>query len=679
MRPPIEYRTTMTGETERDGQGDYDGQSEYEVEGEYDLVVVGGTPGGIATAVRAAREDLETLLVTVNAHLGGMMAGGLSLTDTTIWRDRAPLLDEFFERVRERYRREYGEDSEQYEHCREGRFFEPKVAESVFDELIGEEPTLAAERRYYPVAAEQSGSTLRAVRFEAFDEGEGFTASSAAFADATYEGDLAAVAGVPYRLGRESREEFDEQYAGVLFSEKGTRLFTGSTGEGDEAIQAYDYRLCLTNDPENRRLPERPDDYDREEFLPIVEDPPDAEYDANDPLDSELLECRIKSELVRPTVEEIRARGLESVLMLRGPLPNRKRDLNTADLPGEADDYPEADWNRREDIAQRHRDHVLGMLHFLQNDEAVPEDLRETAREWGLPKDEFPDNDNFPFQLYVREARRIEGRETFTENDARQAPGLDRAPINDGSIAVAEYPMDSHDCRPVRRPASLAEGHFFLPEITVPSQVPYGTFLPEALDNLLVPVPLSATHVGFGTIRLEPTWFQLGESAGFAAALAAERGVSPADLSMEALQRRLVESGSMLTYFEDVDVGSGEPWVPAVQYLGTKGFFGTYEARPTEPLEEATADRWARTAAALVTGSGDPAATARAVHRETERQDANAGSPVTLAEFGEGLREALSRAEATADLDAAVGVLDTSDDDPLTRGDACRIVYELAN
>jgi len=632
-----------------------------------DVVVLGGTPGGIAAAVRAAREGLSTHLVAFNAHLGGMMAGGLSLTDTTLDEPRAPLLDEFFDRVADYYRGKYGPDSRQFERCNDGLYFEPNVAEATFNAMVAEEEYLTASWEFYPESVERAGDKLRAVTFDSFDGDERLRLAADVFVEGTYEGDLAAIAGVPYRVGRESCEAFGEQYAGRLFSRKGTKLYTGSTGEGDDMVQSYDYRLCLSCDPENRRLPEKPTDYDREEFLPIVEDPIEAELEnPDDPLESREIPCHLKSEIVRPTIEEMRKRGLKSILMLRGPLPNDKRDLNTADLPGEVNDYPEADWDRREEIATRHRDHVLGMLYFLQNDEAVPEDLREEAREWGLPEDEFTDNDNVPFQLYVREGRRIEGRKTFTEGDARVAPGLDRAPVHGDAIAVAEYPMDSHDCRPVRRPGSLGEGHFFLPEITVPSQVPYGTLVSEAVSNLLVPVPLSATHVGFGTIRLEPTWMQIGEAAGYAAAVATGSETSPGDVSSDAIQRRLAADGFLLSYFEDATVDDGE-WAEAVQYLGTKGLFADYDASPSEPLDESTARSWARIAAEIDKGAGrSPSDRARDLPDERR-------SAIAPDRFADLLDAELDGAAA----DAAETVRTVADGDAVTRGEACQAIYEL--
>ncbi|MFB6295568.1 MAG: FAD-dependent oxidoreductase [Halobacteriales archaeon] len=655
-----------------------------------DLLVYGATPGGIATAVRAGREGLDVTLVTIRTRVGGMMAGGLSWTDSTVDGPRTPLLSAFTGRVREHYESTYGADSEQYENCGDGWLFEPHVAEAVFEDLLAEAGVDVAFT-YAPRTVERDGRRIEAVTFERITAGgpdahrerktretetdaAGTLAVTAdAFADATYEGDLYAAAGCAYRVGRESREAFGEQYAGRLYSEKGTRLFPGSTGAGDDAVQSYDYRLCLTKDASNRRPVPKPDGYDREEFLPVVEDPPelhDAPPDGNGipaARESEPMPCHLKSELVVQTVSEMREKGLEA-LMLRGPLPNEKRDLNTADLPGAADDYPEADWERRREIERRHRDHVLGLLYFVQNDEAVPEDLRELFGRWGLPRDEFEEADGVPFQIYVREARRLAGRETFTEHDAREAEGLGRAPVHADAIAITEYPMDSHDCRPLRRPGSLAEGHFFLPEITVPGQVPYSCLLPREVDNLLVPVACSATHVGYGTIRLEPTWLQIGEAAGFAAALAADRGVPPADLDVYALQSTLAEAGSRLTHFGDAEPGPDHQDA-AVQFCGTKGFFGDYDARADDPLDADTAAVWAETAAGALEGGVDATARARALPGDRSGE-------ITPRRFADLLERACECRGVQVDVATARDTVDP--DEPLSRGDACRMVYELA-
>ncbi|WP_207592941.1 FAD-dependent oxidoreductase [Halomontanus rarus] len=711
----------------------------------YEVVVTGGTPAGVAAAVHAARADLETCLVTYNDSLGGMMASGLSMTDTLLHprKGRSPVLDEFFERVRTHYRTTYGPDSDQYRTCNGGLVFEPHVAEETFEALVDAESSLTVERGWRPVSADRAGRSLRSVSFESFggdgsrsgdgDADETRTLEADAFVDATYEGDLAAVAGAPYRVGRESREEYGERFAGRVFTDADdvSTIRAGSTGEGDDAVQSYNYRLCLSSDPENRRYPDEPDGYDRREYLWVLEDlegmreyvddrgvddpmtvgladresPELAEamdrwyetggrrarvddedrwvplaedvYRGTDPAEDGLLPLPAQTRLLDRSPEglagdvHLEQEGDEFVW---GNLPNDKRDMNACDLVGESHAYPEADWDERREIANRHREYVLGFLYFLQNDDAVPEAAREQARQWGLAKDEFVDDDNFPFQLYVREARRIEGRKTFTEGDAFLAPGLERAPVHGDAVGIAEFPLDPHDVRAVRRQGTAADGRFFLTESTVPSQIPYGSLVPTGLDDLLVPVALSASHVGFQTIRLEPTWFQLGEAAGVAAARAVRTGIAPGTLDSDGLLWELAERGSTLSYFADVDVSDDGPHVAPIQFLGTKGFFDSYEARPSEPLDATTAEAWARTTADLLAGDLDAAERARALPEPERRSDA---ADVDAGTFLSALEEAVERDGVRTNPRGIAADLELAESTPLTRGEACRIAYGL--
>jgi hypothetical protein len=646
-----------------------------------DVLVVGATPGGIATAVRAARDGHETTLVTSQSRIGGMMAGGLSYTDTLMTKPRAPILEDFLEAVRTHYLETYGSESSQFERCEDGYIFEPHVAEETFETLCADAGvTVHRERR--PTSVDRSGRSLDAVTFEAIDGTATETIAAPVTVEATYEGDLAALAGVPYRIGRESRAEYGEQFAGELY----TSFLTGrylpasavgpgddtvppdrrgpldvpeavqggeldlvphpaglseilppSTGAGDDAIQAYNYRLCLSCDPETRRRPDRPPNYDRERYADV----PAA----------------------------VAEHGVRSYLALR-LLPNEKADMNAADLPDATDDYPEGDPETRGEIARRHREHALGLLYFLQTDDAIPDEAQTEARRWGLATDEFGEDD-FPWQLYVREARRIEGRATFTEHDARHAPGLDRTPVRRDAIAIAEYPLDSHACRPRSSPdGGGQDGLFYASQVTRPSQISYRTLLPTGLDDLLVPVPLSATHVGFGTIRLEPTWMHIGEAAGFAAAQALETDIQPAEIDPTALQRTLVERGHTCSFFNDLDAATDAAWRPAVDFLGTKGFFPSYDARPETPLREGVADAWAASAAALLEGRlEDPTERARRV------PTADVGEAVGERAFRDKLESAVSGDRSLPPLDSETTTRNDRDPKSFTRGNACVCVY----
>jgi hypothetical protein len=479
---------------------------------EYDLIVIGGSGGGIACAVRAAREGLRVLLVNYSNHLGGMLSGGIGVMDTLYEGRRAPILEEYSRRVADHYAATYGPDSAQLRAAAPGHMlkhptpkrltFEPHVAEKVIDEMVAGEKNLAVLRGFHPFTVERNERMIVAVNLKSFANGQTRRVTARIFADATYEGDLFAAAGAAYRVGREAREEFGEPHAGRIFSkriiapaDKGAfpaeaaqgklnirpfqavtqEIYAGSTGEGDSLVQAYHYRLCLTNDPANRRLPDRPANYD--------------------------------PEMLKALLDPYRTLGNN-----RPNQPNNKAHW-FQNFSGGAEDYPTADWPRRHQIMQRHRDFALGAVYFFQNDPSVPEAQRAKAREWGLPKDEFKDNDNFPYEMYIREARRLVGRYVFTELDATTARGHRRAPVHEDSIAIGEWFLDSHEVGTEKQPGSDQDGKIILSELTRPSQIPWRTLLPKDIDNLIVPVCLSATHVGWGTIRLEPTWMHIAESA----------------------------------------------------------------------------------------------------------------------------------------------------------------------
>ena len=286
----------------------------------------------------------------------------------------------------------------------------------------------------------------------------------------------------------------------------------------DGAVQAYNYRFCVTSDPANRIPIPKPANYDREEYV---------DYD--------------RKYIATPNG------------------PNHKSHVNSPILPGENHDYPEADWDTRDRITQRHLEFGLGLMWFLQNDESVSPERRKNFQIWGLPKDEYADNGHVPYEMYVRETRRIVGRHVFTENDGSLAAGYSRTPVHPDSIAVTDWYMDSHSCTTDSRPGFKYDGKLILTEQSRPSQIPYRSLLPRELDNLLVPVCLSATHIAWGAIRLEPVFMQTGEAAGFAAALAKQQGVAPAELDADLLVRTLVERRQLLSFFNDLKVTDPGP------------------------------------------------------------------------------------------------------------------------
>jgi hypothetical protein len=632
----------------------------------FDLIVYGGTPAGIACAVRAAREGLSVALVNVTQHLGGMLAAGLGLYDASFSGQRAPLVTEIFERILAEYAARYGQDSENYRLCRTYQTFEPHVAEKVLTELVAAEPAVRVWRGHHLVAATVVGRAVRTVELRNAATGGPLTLSGANFVDATYEGDLLAAAGAPYRVGRESRSEFGEPHAGRIFTryEEGPdgpaypyeavhgfinlrpfdlctgRIFPGSTGEGDRAIQAYNYRLALTRDPSNRVPIRKPDNYRRETYLGLL-------LDERESLGTPYP---VKSKWLLDDIRNFKFRNHRTI-------PNGKISWNHGNFTGRNHDYPEADWSRRREILQAHRDHDLGLLWFLQNDPEVPAEVRARARELGLARDEFADNEHIPWEIYVREARRLRGRAVFTELDASLAPGLRRAPPHADSIAITDWMMDSHECTTERQPGSAYEGAVLLSELTRPGHVPFRCLLPPNLDNLLVPVCLSATHVGWGTIRLEPTWIHIAESAAWACVLASRRRIAPATVDVSELQRLLVGRGVMLAFFNEFDMGTREPWVHAVQFFGPRGFFASYDARPDDVLDEHTAWLWAEACVALRHGEVDSLRWAQRL--------------ANLPAGGVPMSEQAFRALIQRD-----GAQGRAGAGPLTRGAACRLMYE---
>ncbi len=552
----------------------------------YDVVIFNGTPGGIACALRAAREGLRVLLVNHTMHVGGFLSSGAGGWETPCDYLRSPIYAEVRNRITEHYRQTYGEGSTQHlaslpqadsrRHIDRAKV-EPRVAECIFDDLLAAENRITVWKGFHPVEARLEGSSLRSVSFRDVTPTTR-TVIASVFVDASYEGDLMAVAGAPYRVGREAREEYGEPHAGRLFVQhhvptppgqpgwptascdgrlnlrhfghaSGPIVLPESTGEGDACVMAYNYRLILTDNPDNRVEIARPDAYD-------------------------------------PTVY----RGLPANSIVPN-LPNRKIAWNAGRLIGPQHAYPEGNRATRQRIDRAYRDFIVGQLHYLQNDPEVPAETRARWRRFGLARDEFPDNDHLPYEVYVREARRLVGRYVFTERDGLPIAEGARTPVHADSIATTDWPLDSVACTTETVDGSAMDGIMFLAEESRPAQVPYRCLLPQGVDNLLVPVCLSASHVGWGPIRLEPVWMQTGEAAGFASAQAVRQGIPPAAIDARQLVRTMAEAGCMVSFFNDIDPTGSEPWIHAIQLLGTLGFFTTYDARPHEPLGSDT-DAW---------------------------------------------------------------------------------------
>lgn len=553
----------------------------------FDVVVYGGTPGGIAAAISAARLGHSVALVEYHKHLGGMSASGLGKSDIETREAVGGLFREFTSRVLADYVKRDGASHPNVKMCREGYYYEPSVAERVFDEMVAAESRIQVFRHHRLTEALRAGNRATGLRALDRTSGQGLELRGRVLIDASYEGDLAAFAGVPYRVGRESRAETNELHAGVVYQDYETRTFLpGTTGEGDKRLQAYTYRLCLTTNPANQHiLRDPPPGYDRTHYLGYLDDWKEGRMGPP-------REMKDGRGYFAPTFNTaVRALSIAE-------LPNRKTDVNMNPRPlgfpfAEINEgYAEADWEARERIAARIRNLTLGLLYFLQNDSAIPPEHRALARQYHLAKDEFTDSEHFPWQLYVREARRIVGEYTLSEHDLIAGPDLGRSRIHADSIAAGEFPIDSFPVRKRQQGHNVAlEGYILmLDKFTQPYQVPYRVIVPKGVDGLLVPVAASATHVAFSTIRMEPTWMALGQAAGTAAHLAITANTELRRIDTNRLQRLLLGQGAVLTFFKDIDRDHSA--YAALQYYGTKGFFPDYWARADEPLERATAARW---------------------------------------------------------------------------------------
>ena len=510
-----------------------------------DVVVVGGTPGGIAAAIAAARSGQSIVLIEAHDHLGGMMTSGLGKSDIENRAMIRGLFREMIERIHNHYVSAWGTDHENVTLCRDGYYYEPSVAEGVLDEMVREQSTITVLKGWRLLSASVENNRLRQIQITNHHSSEERTISATVFVDATYEGDLLAAAGAEYRIGREAKSEFDEPHAGVVYFDYQKKEFLpGTTGDADDHLPAYTYRLCLTTDPKNSQpLTQPPPEYDRNRYIAYFDDLKAGRMDA--------------PKVYKP------GRGYNAAhfgTLVRAlsvtKLPNNKTDVNINPrplgfpFPEENRGYIEGNHATRQRIAQRHRNLTLGLLWFLQNDPQVPAEHRKLALELHLPKDEFQDNGQFPFQLYVREGRRLIGEYTMTEHDITGDGAQAIAKVHEDCIAIGEFPIDSFPCRKQQLgDAVVLEGYLgMLDHITRPYQIPYRVMIPKTIDGLIVPVAASTTHVAFSSVRMEPTWIALGQAAGIAAGLANESNLSPRNIPVAKLQQRLKNQGQVLSH-----------------------------------------------------------------------------------------------------------------------------------
>lgn len=556
-----------------------------------DVLVYGATPGGIAAALAAAKDGRTVLLAEPASRIGGLLASGLSHSDFHSFESLTGSFLDFSRRVEAYYGRNYGPDSPQVRDSFRGTFGEPKVNLAILTAMLAEQPRLVTRTglRLARVAVERSdgGTRIAEVAFSTAD-GTVLTVRAGMVIDGSYEGDLMARAGVPWRAGREGRSVYDETLA---------------PDQADPQLQAYNFRFVMTRDPANRIAPVAPPGYRREDFADVL---------------AALASGRIRTVFGYPSACIFKAQT--------PPLPNGKYDINDVSrglvrlsLPGRNLGWPDGDEAARAEIFAEHLRDQVGLLYFLQHDAAVPEKFRAEASDWGWCRDEFVETGHLPPQLYVREARRMIGRRVFTQRDSDYAPDDARAVLHRDAIAMGDYGNNCHGtAHEGPRFAGTHTGEFYHP--VAPYQIPYDTLVPREVTNLLVPVAMSASHVGFCALRLEPIWMSLGEAAGHAAAQALQRGSSVQQVDVAVLQERLHTVGSATVYTSDVPPGS--PDFAAVQWWGTRGglhgleppparrgqrgrvLHGQYnEAWPdhfvhlSRPLDATLAARWRRLAA----------------------------------------------------------------------------------
>ncbi len=508
-------------------------------------------------SVAAARGGAKVILIEESKHVGGIVAGGLTNNDIRKHGAVGGLFRELNRRVLDHYVTTYGADSRQVKVSRGGNWYEPHIAEKTFCDILASEPNIRLVLRHRVVAAkvldgdgtirnatpgkridgappQNFGPTVKLIGISAEDldeagESTGWTAK--AFIDATYEGDLAALAGVPYRVGRESRDTFGEPHAGKIYLRfKDYNPLPGSTGEADNGIQAFCFRIHLTPDKSNSVPVEKPVGYNRDDYSAVLAD--------------------IRADKVT---------RFRQVIQLY-EMPNNKFEINSdhphndtgvtsdsLDLAEENDAWPEAGPEERTRIFQRYWTHNEGLVWFLQHDSEVPASIRDEAIQWGFPKDEFTDNRHRPHHLYVRQGRRIWGEYTVTENDAKPIFETGLPKRQPDGIAVAEFEFDSHGVTKFDpKYPGVREGYIFIAHD--PIQLPYRIVMPKCVDGLLVPVACSASHVGYQTIRMEPVFMALGEACGIAAAEAIASNVEVRHVNVQNVQRKILKHDGVILY-----------------------------------------------------------------------------------------------------------------------------------
>lgn len=519
----------------------------------FDVVIYGGTSAGIAAAIQTARMGKSVVVVSPDRHLGGLTSGGLGWTDSGRKDAVGGLAREYYRRVKAHYDRP---DAWRRQKPAEYRFyrpdddavwaFEPRVAEKTFETLVAEAKVRVDRDEWLD---RKSGVVKDGARIVSIRTLKGKTYQGRVFIDATYEGDLMAAAGVSYAVGREANAKYGETLNGVQTRRAVSHQFEraidpfivpgdpksgllprihagppGIDGKGDNRIQAYCFRMCLTDVPENRLAFEKPEGYDPRQY--------------------ELLGRYLRA-------------GWDGVVKKFDLLPNRKTDTNnngafSTDNIGMNYDYPDGSYERRAEIVKEHEVYQKGLMFYLTNDPGVPETIRAATGRWGLARDEFTDNGHWPHAIYVREARRLVADFVTTERHLR---ALEPTPE---PIGMGSYNMDSHNVQRYVDGFGHARNEGDVQTSPGgPYPVSYRSLVPKKTEcvNLLVPVCLSSSHIAYGSIRMEPVFLILGQSSATAAVLAVEAKSSVQDVDYALLRNRLLADGQVLDLPRDVVKG----------------------------------------------------------------------------------------------------------------------------
>ncbi len=517
-----------------------------------DIIIYGGTSAAVTAAVQAKKLGKSVIIVSPDKHLGGMTSGGLGFTDTGNKTVIGGLAREFYHRIFLHYDRPESwkwQKKEAYGNKGQGTpavdgenrtmwIFEPHAAEKVFEDFVKENSIQVLRDEWLD---REKGVEVTDGKSMSVKTVSGNIFSGRMFIDATYEGDLMAAARVGYTVGREPAGLYKEKWGGVVTGvfhhghyfksnidpykipgnpssgllPRISRDLPGNRGDGDKKVQAYCYRMCLSNHPENKVPFPKPEGYDPYQYELIV---------------------------------RVFNAGWRELFQKFDPIPNMKTDTNnhgpfSTDNIGMNYAYPDASYKLRNRIIEEHKTYQKGLMYFIATDPRIPRDVQDEFNTWGLAKDEFTDNNNWPQQLYVREARRMTGGFVMTENEI-----LGKNPVAD-PIGMGSYTLDSHNIQLYVTPEGYVqnEGDFGV-HVPRPYSISYKSIAPKEKDckNLLVPVCLSSSHVAYGSIRMEPVFMILGESAATAAANAIDNGISVQKVNYEELKRELLKQDQRL-------------------------------------------------------------------------------------------------------------------------------------